>query len=153
MQKYKPYIVFVLTTVAVGALSALITGSDMDIYSQILKPPLSPPTILFPVVWSLLYVLMGISFAAVYKKNGNFFNQAAKIYVVQLAVNFFWSIIFFKMRAFVFAFVWIVLLLILIVRMIYLFYKIQPIAAYLQIPYLIWVSFATYLTLAIAILN
>lgn len=154
MRKYKPYIIWIAVSVSVGVLSALITGNDMkNIYMQISKPILSPPSVVFPIAWSILYVLMGISFGIVYKKRGEFYENAAKTYAFQLMVNFFWSIIFFKLRAFVFAFVWIVLLFVLILRMIYLFYKISKSAAYLQIPYAVWCAFATYLTLAIALMN
>lgn len=155
-KKIKPYVVSIAIALGVGGLSALFTRNNMDIYERIQTPPLAPPGILFPIVWTVLYVLMGISSAIIYTKGKNegvFVYDALKIYGIQLGVNFFWSILFFNVEAFLFAFLWIVLLWVLIIKMIKSFYKIEEIAAYLQIPYLIWVTFAAYLNLAIYFLN
>jgi len=155
-QKIKPYIISVAIALGVGALSALFTRGNMDIYDRIQTPPLSPPGILFPIVWTILYILMGISSARVYvigKEEDISTYNALKTYGIQLAVNFFWSIIFFNAEAFLFAFVWILLLWLLIIKMIKEFNTISPFAAKLQVPYLLWVTFATYLNLAIYLLN
>lgn len=153
-QKIKPYLLSILISVAVGGLSALLTKDNMEVYSGLNQPPLAPPMIVFPIVWSILFVLMGISSAAVYNERKNTdVSSALKIYGLQLIVNFFWSLIFFNMQAYLFAFIWLILLWILIVAMIVQFYKIKPAAAYLQIPYLLWVTFAGYLTLMIYLLN
>ena len=155
-KKLKPYIISVLIALAVGGLSALFTKGNMDIYDDIIKPQLSPPMWTFPVVWSVLYILMGIGSAMVYinrDANSKVAGNAIKIYAVQLAVNFFWSIIFFNMRAYLFAFVWLLVLWVLILAMILSFRKISRTAAYLQIPYLLWVTFAGYLTSMIYFLN
>lgn len=152
----KSYIYSILIALGVGGLSALFTADSMDIYSRIVKPPLSPPSILFPVVWSILYILMGISAALVYNTKTATIrerNSALFTYGLSLFFNFFWSIIFFNLGWFFFAFIWILILLYLIVRTIMKYYKINPTAAYLQIPYLLWVAFATYLTFAIWYLN
>jgi tryptophan-rich sensory protein len=128
----------------------------MNIYDRIITPPLSPPPILFPIVWTILYTLMGVSSARIYikgKEQNIDVSSALLVYALQLAVNFFWSIIFFNMQAFLFAFVWIILLWLLIIVMIKRFYEIDPLSAWLQIPYLLWVTFAAYLTFAIYILN
>ena len=148
MQKAKPYIISVLIALAVGGLSALLTMGNMDIYSQIIKPSFAPPGIVFPIVWGILYILMGISSARIYIKDGNLF-----YYVIQLILNFFWSIIFFNFNAFLLAFIWLVLLWIFIILMIFTFYRTDKLAAYLQIPYLLWVTFAGWLTLMIYMLN
>lgn len=148
MQKAKPYIVSILIALAVGGLSALFTMGNMDIYSQIVKPPLAPPGFIFPIVWVILYVLMGISAAKVYLKGGNLF-----FYVIQLIFNFFWSILFFNFEEYLLSFVWLVFLWIFIVLMIRDFAKTDKKAAYLQIPYLLWVTFAGYLNLMIFLLN
>lgn len=148
MQKAKPYIVSILIALAVGGLSALFTMGNMDIYSQIVKPPLAPPGFIFPIVWGILYVLMGISAAKVYLKGGNLF-----FYVIQLIFNFFWSILFFNFEEYLLSFVWLVFLWIFIVLMIRDFAKTDKKAAYLQIPYLLWVTFAGYLNLMIFLLN
>ena len=152
----KPYIISVLIALGVGGLAALLTRNNMDIYQSITRPPLSPPSWLFPVVWTVLYILMGISSAMVYIKGSEGDENASsalRIYALQLAVNFFWSIIFFNMQAYLFSFIWIILLWILIIVMIKRFYEVSPVAAWLQIPYLLWVTFAAYLNLMIYFLN
>ena len=154
--KIKPYIISVLIALGVGGLSAFFTRNSMDLYSTINTPPLSPPSILFPIVWTILFLLMGISAAMIYTDtNASQLSKksALSTYALSLIVNFFWSIIFFNFRAFLFAFIWLLLLLFLIVRTIMKYYKINPTAAYLQIPYLVWVTFAGYLTFAIWLLN
>ena len=155
-QKIKPYIISIAAALGVGGLSAFFTRNNMDLYEEIVTPPLSPPSILFPIVWTVLYVLMGISAAMIC--TDAFATQREKrsalfTYTLSLVVNFFWSIIFFNMRAFFFAFLWLLLLLVLIIRTIMKYRDINPAAAYLQIPYAIWVSFAGYLTASIWFLN
>ena len=152
-KKSKAYIISVAAALAVGVLSALFTMGNMDVYQKINKPPLSPPSFLFPVIWAILYILMGISVAMVYLSNRPGKSSALLTYGISLAVNFFWSIIFFNMEAYTFAFIWLVFLLMLIIYTIKQYRSISPAAAYLQIPYLLWVAFAGYLNFVIAILN
>lgn len=155
-QSKKTYLRCILITLAVGALSAFLTRNNMDVYSSIEKPPLAPPGILFPIVWTILYTIMGVSLSMVIIKGrteGIYTYPSLKIYVYQLAVNFFWSIIFFNCRSFLFAFLWLVLLWVLIGIMIFRFYGINKLAAILNIPYFLWVTFAAYLNLMIYILN
>ncbi len=154
-EQIKTYAVGIGIPLAVGGLSALLTAGNMDIYDSIQQPPLAPPAALFPIAWTILYVLMGIGSVWVYKNDRNIRlrNNALLVYLVQLAVNFFWSIIFFNFQAFLFSFIWLVLLWGLIILMIYKFSKVSKPAAYLQIPYLLWVTFAGYLNFAIYILN
>ena len=142
LKKYKPYIVQILIALLVGGLSGLISKGSFGVYNEVIKPPLAPPPFIFPIVWSILYILMGISAGLVYKTEG----RIPFIYWLQLFVNFLWPIIFFNMEAYLFAFIWIVLLLVLIVLMIIELYRINKLSAYLQIPYLIWTIFASYLT-------
>ena len=154
--KIESYVISISSALAVGGLSALLTVGNMDLYSTINTPPLAPPAILFPIVWTILYVLMGISAAMIYNTETAPMPQrksALYTYVLSLFFNFFWSIIFFNMRNFLFAFIWLLVLLFLIIRTIMKYYKINPLAAYLQIPYLIWVTFAGYLNFAIWLLN
>ena len=154
--KIKPYVISVAIALAVGGLSALLTRNGMTLYQDNIQPPLSPPMWLFPVVWSILYILMGIGAARVYLKHMEMTEEvtgALVTYAFQLAVNFFWSLIFFNLRAYLFAFIWLVLLWLLIIAMIVKFKKIDRLAAWLQIPYLIWVTFAGYLTFAVWVLN
>jgi len=155
-KKIKPYVYSVLIALLVGGASAYLTRNNMNIYERINMPPLSPPSWLFPVVWGILYTLMGISSAIVYLKGKNEdvdTKSALNVYLLQLAVNFAWSIIFFNMQAFLLAFLWILLLWVLIIVMIVRFREISPLAAWLQIPYLLWVTFAAYLTFMVWILN
>ncbi len=149
LKKYKEYIIQIVIALAAGGLSAFITRDSFSFYETIKQPPLSPPSIVFPVVWSILFTLMGVSAGRVKRKVGTI----PFVYRLQLAVNFLWSIIFFNMQAFGFAFIWLLLLWVLILIMIVEFYRIDKLAAYLQIPYLLWVTFAGYLTFMIWILN
>ncbi len=154
--KIKPYIVSILIALAVGGLSAFFTRNSMSLYRDIITPPLAPPSWVFPVVWTVLFILMGISAAMIYNDKSARESQkssALLTYALSLIVNFFWSIIFFNLRAFLFAFLWLLLLLFLIIRTIMKYYKINKTAAKLQIPYAIWVTFAGYLTFAIWWLN
>ncbi len=154
--KLKPYIISILIALAVGGASALLTMGNMNIYSEIRTPPLSPPSILFPIVWTILYILMGVSAAMIYTdKNSKEKEKKEALvpYASSLIVNFAWSIIFFNFRAFFVSFIWLVLLLYLIIKTITEYIKINSLAAYLQIPYAIWVGFAGYLNLGIWLLN
>ena len=143
--KIRPYVISVAIALGVGGLSALLTSGNMDIYSRIEQPPLAPPPILFPIVWTILYVLMGISAAMIYEEKDrkpDEVRNALTVYGISLFFNFFWSIIFFNMQAYLFASVWLVALWALILLTITKYYRIKPVAAYLQIPYLVWVTFA-----------
>lgn len=151
--KTKVWIVSLLIPLAVGALSAFITRDSMEAFSELRQPPLSPPGSLFPIVWTILYLLMGAGAAIVYLSQSPIQGAALKVYGLQLIVNFFWSIIFFTLGARLFALFWIILLLFLVIRMILLFHKVVPLAAYLQIPYLLWILFATYLNAGVWFLN
>lgn len=154
--KIKPYVISVAIALAVGGSSALLTAGSMDLYSEIVQPPLAPPSFLFPVVWTVLYILMGISAAMIYLEKDKMpreVSRALLVYALSLFLNFFWSIIFFNMRAFLFSFIWLVLLWAAIIAMIIKFCRIRPLAGILQIPYLLWVTFAGYLNFAIFLLN
>ncbi len=154
-KKIFSYAIGILIPVAVGLLSAFLTKDSMDIYKSIVKPPLSPPGVLFPIVWSILYILMGVGSALVYNADApqEDKRKAYLFYGTQLAVNFFWSLLFFNKRLFLASFVLLIGLWLLIVGMIASFYKVNKWAAWLQIPYLLWVTFAGYLNLAIYLLN
>jgi tryptophan-rich sensory protein len=154
--KIKPYAISILIAIAAGGLSAFLTRNSMDIYEELITPPLSPPSFLFPIVWSVLYILMGISAAMIYTDKLSLFKErssAIATYASSLIVNFAWSIIFFNFRAFLLAFIWLLFLLFLIIKTIAAYKKINPSAAYLQIPYAIWVAFAGYLNFGIWLLN
>ncbi|MBE5745112.1 MAG: tryptophan-rich sensory protein [Clostridiales bacterium] len=153
MKKAKSYIFSILLAVTVGGLSALSIANTMNIFDTITPPPLSPPGWLFPVVWAVLFILMGISAAIVFTSNSTKKDDALFIYAVSLVLNFSWSIFFFNMQSFIVSFIILVALWLSIIATIIYYYKIHKLAAWLQIPYLLWVTFAGYLNLAIALLN
>ena len=151
----KSLVICILIPLAVGGLSALLTmGSSAD-YRAMNQPPLSPPAWLFPVVWSILYVLMGVASYLVLELPSSPASKksAFKVYFLQLGFNFFWSIIFFTLGAYEIAFAWLVILLALIVITTIRFYRISRVAGILMLPYIAWVSFAGYLNLAISYIN
>ena len=146
-------IISLLISLSIGGLSALFTMGSMDIYKYLDKPPLAPPSIVFPIVWTILFTLMGISSYLIYKSNDENKQKALLIYSLQLLVNFAWPIFFFVLNYRLIALFIIITLLILIIIMIIKFYNINKLSAYLQIPYLFWVAFATYLNFGFYILN
>ena len=152
---WKALIVSILVPLLVGGLSAILTSNSMESFDLITKPPLSPPGWVFPLVWTILFTLMGISSYLVYTSDAPLVKRtsALKTYALQLAVNFFWSIIFFNLKSYLFAFFWLLLLWVLIVITIKKFWGVRPGAAALLVPYLLWVTFAGYLNLAIYFLN
>ena len=150
------YVISIAIALGVGGLSTLLTMGNMDLYSDIRQPPLAPPAILFPIVWTVLYVLMGISAAMVLtdvRVDKAERSSAITPYAASLFVNFLWPILFFNLRAFMPAFIWLILLEFLVLMTITSYRKINTGAAYLQIPYVLWVAFAGYLNFAIWLLN
>lgn len=152
-QKYRAYIISIAIALAVGGLAALLTRDSMDAYSALEQPPLSPPGWLFPIVWTILYILMGISAAMVWKSEAPGAGTALFIYYVQLAVNFLWPIFYFVYGARLVALIWLIFLIALVMLMIKQFYDISPKAALLQLPYVLWLLFAAYLNFGTYILN
>lgn len=149
--KIKTYIKSIFITLLVGGIVGLIMSKFID-YDQVIKPPFSPPSILFPIMWTILYILMGISYGRI-KNKGLMTSESKTIYYTQLFVNAFWSIFFFVFKWRLFSFIWLLLLIGLIVVMIINFYKKDKVAAYLQLPYLLWCIFASYLNFGVYILN
>ena len=154
---WKAYVVFILVSVGTGLLAALLTSGGNNLYNgTLVKPPLLPPGLVFPIVWTILYTLMGISAACVYVKRQTdpvAAERGLRTYLLSLAVNLLWSPVFFRGRAFLTALLLLVLLWVLILRTVMLYRKVSPAAAYLQLPYLAWVTFAGYLNLSIWVLN
>lgn len=146
---YKKLIFIILFTILIGSLFSFFTGTE--IYNEIIKPKLSPPGIVFPIVWLILYTLMGISFYIVTEKNLD--NKTVQIYLIQLIFNSLWTLIFFGFKNFLLGWIWILILIVLVIIMIYRFYKINKLAGLIQIPYLIWLAFAFYLNFSIYLLN
>ena len=148
------YLTFILLTEAVGLLSSLLSGDSSRFYDTMTQPPLAPPGWLFPVVWTLLYALMGFGAARIWLTGPSRERlRALLIFGLQLAVNFCWSLFFFNARAFGLSFLWLLLLWLLIILMIAAFRRLDRTAARLQLPYLLWVSFAGYLNYMIWQLN
>lgn len=152
---FKKFLISIAIPLLVGGLSALITKGNMDIYSSITKPMISPPGWLFPIVWSILYTLIGISFYLVWNSSTEKAKKqsAFLLYFAQLFLNFIWSPIFFNNRQYLLAFVILIILWLTTLIMIIKFYEISNLAGILQIPYLIWLTFAAYLNIAIYLLN
>jgi len=151
--KWKELIVSIAISLGVGALSGYLTKNSMSLYQELVKPPLTPPGWIFPIVWTILFALMGLSAYLIYVSDSKEKNQALQIYAIQLMLNFIWSLAFFNMQAYLLAFVILILLWISIIAMIKVFYEINPLAGKIQVPYLLWVTFAGYLNLAIYLLN
>ena len=153
--KITDLLIFIVGTELVGVLSGIIAGNSFSFYKEIVRPPFSPPGWIFPIVWIILYALMGISAYFIYTSKATVRqkNFALAVYAIQLVVNFLWSIVFFRLKMLGFSVAIILLLLLLIVVMICVFYRNHPVAAYLNIPYLLWTAFASYLNIGVLILN
>ena len=151
-----PYVVAIAIPLTVGILSAALTKDNMDIYEKLNTPPLSPPSVLFPIVWTVLYILMGVSSAMTYLDR-HMNTEAAKKglvwYGASLILNFSWSIIFFNMEAAFISLLVLIALLFTVIRTVMEYRKVNTVAAYLQIPYALWVAFAGYLNAGIWLLN
>lgn len=151
--KWKNLLINITIPLTTGIISALISKKGFEQYSSIAKPALSPPAWLFPVVWSLLYILMGISSYLISEIKSNESRQALIVYAFQLFVNFMWPIFFFVLKAYLFSFVWLILLWSFTVAMTILFHRINKTAGLLQLPYILWLTFAAYLNLMVYIMN
>lgn len=154
-KNWKTYAFWIVLAEAVGALSGWLTREGTAYFStNTVQPPLSPPGIAFPIVWGVLYFLMGVGAARVsLTPPGSRRSLGLNLFILQLTVNFFWSLIFFNRQAYGFAFVWLLLLFALVLAMTLAFRETDTLAARLQIPYLIWLAFAAYLNLGVWYLN
>lgn len=150
--QWKKLIACILIPLAVGGLAALSARGSMEMYQSLNKPALAPPSWLFPATWTVLYILMGVaSYLVLIAGSAN--KTALDIYGVQLAFNYLCPIFFFTLGAYLFSFIWLVLLWLLILATAILFYRINKTAGWLMLPYLLWVAFAGYLNLSVYILN
>lgn len=147
--------VSILIPLIVGGVSALISKNGMETFQTLNKPPLSPPDRLFPIVWTLLYIMMGIASYLIFTAEGDIEDRKSSLmfYVVQLFLNFAWSVIFFDMQLYFFAFLWLVALWAMILITLIKFFRINKCAGLLMLPYLLWVTFAGYLNFEIFLLN
>lgn len=145
----KKIIIFI--PIILGTIVGILLMNSYVFYQGLIKPPLAPPNWLFPIAWSILYLLMGISYYKIIDKTDDVIVR--QIYRIQLFFNLVWPVIFFIFELLLLSSIWIVCLDVLVIIMIYMFYKIDSKAGLLQIPYLIWILFATYLNISIFILN
>lgn len=152
---WKTILFWILVAEAVGILAGLFSRSGIEVYNMTVEqPPFSPPPWLFPLVWAVLYALMGISAGLVaLEPPSPQRSRGLNLMVGQLIVNFFWPLFFFRAQAYGFSLIWLIILWILVLTMILEFYKVRPLAAWLQIPYLLWLSFAIYLNAGVWYLN
>ena len=151
LNKFKTYFKAILIPVLVGGIVGFLISGSID-YNSLENPFLSPPSITFPIVWTILYILMGISYA-ILESNSLVNSKINSIYYLQLFFNALWPIAFFLLKWRLFAFIWIIILVILIIIMIARFYEKHKTAAWLQVPYLLWALFATYLNFGVYLLN
>ena len=153
MKKTATYVVSFICTFAIAGLGAVVTYLCMDGYRAVNKPPLTPPEWLFPVVWTILFALMAIAAARVFIKNRENSRMPLLINTAQLAANFLWCVFFFGMGAYLFSFLWLLMLIVLVILTSVTYYRIDKPAGIMLVPYIVWLSFAAYLNLAIYIVN
>jgi len=151
MSKFKIYLKSILIPLILGGLVGFFISDSMD-YDMLVKPALAPPAFIFPIVWTILYTLMGVSYG-ILKSNSLLDGNTKFLYYLQLVVNLLWPIFFFVFKWRFFSFVWIIILVLLVIAMISEFYSKNKTAGLLQLPYLLWLLFATYLNLSTYLLN
>ena len=149
----KKLLFYIITTILIGTIPSIFVFKSMNVYNSLNRPPLSPPPIVFPIAWTILYILMGISIYIIMQSKRKLKKNARLIYYIQLITNALWSSIFFGFKEYFLAFLWILMLIVFVITMILTFYKISKKAAYLQIPYLLWLLFASYLNFGVFVLN
>lgn len=143
----------IIITFIIGNIFSVFATGSIKKFVNLKKPILSPPGIIFPIVWSILFILMGISLYIIKNSNDLDKNKAVFVYFTQLIINSLWTLFFFILDFKLFSFIWIILLILLVIYMLILFRSIDKKAFYLNIPYLLWLIFASYLNLSIYLLN
>lgn len=149
---WKQLIIVILITFIIGSFFSFFTMNSMETFKE-LEKPINVPSILFPIVWSILYLLMSISCYIIINSNDKRKKSGVIVYGIQLVINSLWTLIFFGFEAYFLAFLWILLLILMVIYMIVLFYKINKTSGLIQIPYLLWIIFAAYLNFGIYLLN
>jgi len=152
LDKIKKIIINLLIPLSVGIISAIFSDISSNI-DTFIKPSFTPPDILFPIVWTILYVLMGISSYLIMNDKSTYKNDAIRIYGINLFINGIWSIIFFKYKLFLLATILIIILIVLTIIMIYRYYQLNKVAGIIQIPYLVWLILAVILSASVMLLN
>lgn len=150
---FKELFKYIFITLLIGVIPSIFVYRNIENYKLLSKPPLSPPSFIFPIVWTIIYILLAISFYRVMNTHNNKKSEAKLIYFIQLVVNALWTPIFFGFNEYFLAFLWIIMLILLVVIMLITFFKIDKISFYLNIPYIIWLLFASYLNFGIFVLN
>lgn len=156
MSKTFKIVISIIACLAIGFMGSLFTSSSIPTwYASLNKPPFSPPNYLFGPVWTVLYILMGISFALIWSKGlkSKRVREAVYLFGVQLLLNAIWSPVFFGMRNVLLALIIIIFMWLYILKTIVAFGKVNKLASYLLYPYIAWVSFATILNFSVWILN
>lgn len=149
----KKLLFYIFITFLIGITPSIFIFRSIDLYNYINKPLFSPPSIIFPIVWTILYIIMGISIYMIMESKKEGKKNARLIYYIQLISNALWTPIFFGLREYFLAFLWILMIIVFVIIMILSFYKINKISAYLQIPYLLWLIFASYINFYVFVLN
>lgn len=149
----KKLLLYIAIPLIVGAVSGFLIRNSIPVYEGTAHPPLSPPAWLFPIVWTILYILMGISSYIVGTSHSPLKTEALMLYGIQLFLNFIWPLIFFNAQNYLLAFIILVILFFVLVRMVREFTDIKPFAGILQIPYILWLIYAAYLNLGVYLLN
>lgn len=149
----KKLLFYIITTILIGTIPSIFVFKSINIYNSLNRPPLSPPSIVFPIAWTILYILMGISIYIIMQSKRKLKKNARLIYYIQFVTNALWTPIFFGFKEYFLAFLWILMLIVFVITMILTFYKISKKAAYIQIPYLLWLLFASYLNFGVFVLN
>lgn len=153
LKENRGLIISILIPMGLGLLIGFLTRSGVNNLENLVLPSFQPPGVVFAIIWPILYLLMGISSYLISNTYSCYSNTCLIIYYVQLAVNLLWPIIFFVLDLRLFALIWIIVLVILVLYMIWCFLGVNKKAAYLQIPYLLWLLFATFLNYSIYLLN
>lgn len=153
MKKYKDLIISIAIPLVIGGISFLCTMNSQGIYQELLLPKYAPSSSIFPIVWTVLYILMGIASYLIYRSNHDDRNKVLWIYGIQLAVNFVWPLLFFNLQSFLLATVCLLVLWAIVFIMLFNFFRIRSLAGYLIVPYILWISFALYLNFNIFLLN
>lgn len=143
----------VLTPLIVGMISAACAGDQMKTFGEMNQPPLSPPAWLFPVVWSVLYILMGISLLLILSYDHSHNTAAVLLFILQLTLNAFWSPVFFGEKNYSKALIILLAMLAATIVLTIITWQINRLASIMLMPYIAWMSFATYLNIGIKVLN
>lgn len=148
-------LISVLLPLLIGGISAAISSQGMAEYRNMIKPPLSPPAWVFSVAWTVLYIMMGLASYFILTADTELRNKAMSLtfYMIQLVMNFMWSIIFFNWHNYMLAFIWLIIMWIVVICCAVRFFSISRVAAFLLIPYILWLTFAAYLNLSTYMLN